>query len=1349
MLDQSLFANTLLPEQDARIFLNLWSLSPYLSPKHLANILTALDVLGPNGEKSWNKEQVAAVCDAYSFSSANQGKKLDSTLQHELAQEASCDEKLISVLFDCLKKIDPNMAIEKEWLYLSFYCDITTAYSATIPDNIYEVASTHFAQAVIEPGFILHEPSQIQGVLCSQCCFDFLYSNIIWASAESIFTFLEEYDPGKEISSESLNFESKDAKSIFYYYGLIRPLQGKDYHCPGIGMVDTRTRTMLEGNNLMILGKYQEAINLFDPVAREWSKKTGVTINCFYPDALGISSYISRFFTERGAQDYLIDLEYIIHNTYFNDEDLGYSALKDLYINKFYSKNIINETGYTLEDLDEVHASLLTRMLVFCACLKATKPMYVQEACAFRDKYAKVAPIVSLIVNDVLKEMDLGVEDLPQLPYGSWLSMVHGIAQWEKQLASLAQCIMGNNQQEDEKQRRLVWMFDPKLFTVQPYTQTLSAKGKWSSGQKMALKRLYDQDVTWITEQDRSMIRAYENFYSYYSFDLRFKPLEGFSRLVGHPYLFNERTREHITLEKRPVEVEIKEENDTCSITLNTRPFLNQDYTLKEVEPNRWVLYVFDRKIHAIDNVLGDKGMELPTEQLPQFLNMVQDLKELEINMQTNTPVLQANSTPVVQLWQQGNAFQAAVRVRPSGSIEGTAFLPGEGSVDVLQVVNGRTASFHRDFDQEIKAAQKLLTTCPTLTSVDQHWDWLGDDIDHFFELITELKELGESCTVEWPEGEKFKLLGTISRSQISIHTQRSGDWFSLSGDVEINELKVLELTELIERSQGKGRFVQLKNGEFLALSDEVKRSLERLRLLTSRKKGKERSVHPLAGPLLEDVMADMRHDSDIEWHKTIKTMQAAFAIKPEVPATLQAELRPYQMSGFVWLCRLSEWGVGGCLADDMGLGKTIQSIAVMLREATKGPCLIVAPTSVCPNWEEEINRFAPTLQVVRLREASTRQSLVDAMRSGMVRIVGYGLLAREKEVLTSKQWQMVVFDEAQALKNNTTKRSRTAAAIPAHFHVALTGTPIENHLEDLWSVFDIINPGLLGTVNDFHRRFCGAEEGGAAAQALKMLIRPFILRRLKSQVLDDLPELTEQTLLIEPTEKEAAFYETLRRMAVERVDEGPQSSGQRRFNILTWLTKLRRACCHATLADPSAGQFVEPISSKLARFLELLEEAKSGGHRLLVFSQFTGHLALVRKVLDERNIFYQYLDGQTPEERRRESVAAFQRGEGDLFLISLKAGGQGLNLTAADYVVHLDPWWNPAVEDQATDRAHRIGQKNPVTVYRLVMAHTVEEKILKLHAQKRDLAADFLEGNDEVAAKTALSEEELLALLS
>ncbi|MBQ7585133.1 MAG: DEAD/DEAH box helicase [Desulfovibrionaceae bacterium] len=929
------------------------------------------------------------------------------------------------------------------------------------------------------------------------------------------------------------------------------------------------------------------------------------------------------------------------------------------------------------------------------------------------------------------------------------MDLAKGFSRWEWKLNSLAQALLPN-QANSEKQHRLVWIVDPDSAYVSPLLQVQSAKGKWSSGQKFAIKRLNDRDLNYLTDQDREMFNAYELPYpGYYSNDYTLNRVRAFKTLVDHPLLFLEGSREHIRLEILPVEIAIKEVDNNCDISLGVGLNSNRNVALKLIKEGVYGVYIFERKAQVIRSILGSDGLQLPTNKLPKFLEMIQDVKEVSVNMETTTAQMEGDTLPIVQLWQQGNAFQAAVRVKPSGTANGTAFVPGDGSESVLQIENNKPVIFHRDFYKESTQAQELLTLCPTLTMIDTNWDWYSNSITDFFQLISELKDHTDKCRLEWPAGEKFKLVGKISRAQLSIRTNKSGDWFSLSGEAQINEEKVIELTELLERSTGSSsRFMQLKNGEFLALSDDVKRSLDRINLLSSKRKGNERTVHPLAGPMIDDLMQDLNHESDISWNEMVAKMHKAFELKPEVPANLKAELRPYQKEGYVWLCRLSEWGVGGCLADDMGLGKTIQSIAVMLREAQKGPCLIVAPTSVCPNWEEELHRFAPSLQVVRLKEAEDRKKMVQKMEKGMVLITGYGLLPRERDILAKHKWQMVVFDEAQALKNSATKRSRAASSIQAHFSLALTGTPIENRLEDLWSVFDIINPGLLGNLNEFHRRFSGAESGGSAAQALKMLIRPFILRRLKGQVLDDLPELTEQTIIIEPTEREAAFYESLRRRALEHVDDGPQAKGQKRFNILTELTRLRRACCHASLADPNVGTLVEPVSSKLKRFLELLDEARSGGHRLLVFSQFTGHLALVREELDKLGIKYQYLDGSTPEEKRKENVAAFQRGEGDLFLISLKAGGQGLNLTAADYVVHLDPWWNPAVEDQATDRAHRIGQKNTVTVYRLVMAHTVEEKILKLHSQKRDLAADFLEGHEEAVTQATLSEEELLALL-
>ena len=333
----------------------------------------------------------------------------------------------------------------------------------------------------------------------------------------------------------------------------------------------------------------------------------------------------------------------------------------------------------------------------------------------------------------------------------------------------------------------------------------------------------------------------------------------------------------------------------------------------------------------------------------------------------------------------------------------------------------------------------------------------------------------------------------------------------------------------------------------------------------------------------------------------------------------------------------------------------------------------------------------------------------------------------------------MIVLDEAQAIKNTTTKRFQAAIRLKGAFKLALTGTPIENHGEEIWSLFRFIAPGLLGSLESFRKRFL---EDLSKKASLKSLINMFILRRTKSVVLQELPSRTDQTLLIDMEPEEFAFYEALRRDALKKVLHFDNTNiGQRKIHILAEMTKLRQACCHPQLAQKD----ISLPSSKLKAFSHLVDDLLENNHQALVFSQYVSYLTLVRKTLDNKNIPYQYLDGSTPAEMRKKQVQAFQEGQSPLFLLSLKAGGSGLNLTAADYVIHLDPWWNPAVEDQASDRAHRLGQTRPVTIYRLIMKNTIEERILELHKSKRDLAEELLEGTH---VTTKLSEEDLLRLM-
>jgi SNF2 family DNA or RNA helicase len=430
-----------------------------------------------------------------------------------------------------------------------------------------------------------------------------------------------------------------------------------------------------------------------------------------------------------------------------------------------------------------------------------------------------------------------------------------------------------------------------------------------------------------------------------------------------------------------------------------------------------------------------------------------------------------------------------------------------------------------------------------------------------------------------------------------------------------------------------------------------------------------------------------------------------------------------------------------------MGLGKTLQALALILSRAPKGPALVIAPTSVCLNWVSEAARFAPTLNVKLFGAGDRAETLANAGAFDLV-IASYGLLQMEAERFANVHWHTIVLDEAQAIKNGATKRSQAVMALRGDFRMVATGTPLENHLGELWNLFRFINPGLLGSIEQFNLRFAGPIEKQqdhraevAARNRLRRLIGPFILRRTKTQVLTELPSRTEITLEVDLSKEEAALYESLRREALDNLAQVEGPAEKKSIQILAEIMKLRRACCNPNLVAPG----LRLQSSKLAAFARLLSGLLENRHKVLVFSQFVDHLGLIRDHLDALGVSYQYLDGATPMAVRKQRVDAFQAGEGDVFLISLKAGGVGINLTAADYVIHMDPWWNPAVEDQASDRAHRMGQLRPVTIYRLVARHTIEEGIVDLHQHKRDLADSLLDGSDTSARMSAA---DMLAML-
>jgi superfamily II DNA or RNA helicase len=466
-----------------------------------------------------------------------------------------------------------------------------------------------------------------------------------------------------------------------------------------------------------------------------------------------------------------------------------------------------------------------------------------------------------------------------------------------------------------------------------------------------------------------------------------------------------------------------------------------------------------------------------------------------------------------------------------------------------------------------------------------------------------------------------------------------------------------------------------------------------------------------------------------------------------DAPPSFNAELRAYQRDGLSWLQFLSEYNIGGILADDMGLGKTVQGLAHILLEKTsgrmEGPFLVICPTSVLPNWISEARKFAPDLKVLALHGPERSRSFTEIKNCDAV-ISTYPLLARDADVLLPIKWHGVILDEAQAIKNSKTNLAEVAYKLKANHKICMTGTPIENHLGELWSQFTFLMPGMLGTKSAFTSQFRTPIEKYNDVFLQKLLssrLAPFILRRTKSAVAAELPEKTTIIQRVELEGRQRDLYETVR-LAMQKAvrDEiSAKGIGRSTIMILDALLKLRQVCCDPRLLKIPSAQKVEK-SAKLTALMEMLPELIEEGRRVILFSQFTSMLDLIRVELDKRKIEYVELRGDTRD--RKTPVMAFQEGQVPLFLISLKAGGTGLNLTAADTVIHYDPWWNPAVEDQATDRAHRIGQTKNVFVYKLIAEGTLEERMLQLQERKRGLANALFDA--EKSASIQFTEDDL-----
>jgi superfamily II DNA or RNA helicase len=645
----------------------------------------------------------------------------------------------------------------------------------------------------------------------------------------------------------------------------------------------------------------------------------------------------------------------------------------------------------------------------------------------------------------------------------------------------------------------------------------------------------------------------------------------------------------------------------------------------------------------------------------------------------------------------------------------GALFTPGEGA-SVAATFDGAHRTFTRRNLEAERHAAAVFAGALGLHEVPETFTWALEPSDASLAVLRALQQSG--LTVEW-KAPQPRFSNEAGLDALSLAVTRQKDWFGLEGSVEIEGGRVL-LAELLEAARHRRRFIKVGENDYATLSEKLLETLTPLALLGADGKTPQLTVGAL--PLVAELESQVKSfEAAAEWRRLMERLADATEREYEVPKTLSTELRDYQREGFAWMCRLSEWCSGAVLADDMGLGKTLQALALLTKRAPEGPALVVAPSSVLHTWKTEAARHAPKLNVALFTE---RERSLERLPKGSVTVVSWTMFARDAEAFARQHFATVVFDEAHAMKNASTQRAKAAHQLEAAFKLALSGTPIENHVGELWSLFRGVMPLLLGSQESFDSKFGKGHK--ETTKHLATLIKPFILRRTKAAVAKELPPRTDIELLVPLSDEERALYDDVRLTAIAEL--GDLTADGKRFEVLAALTRLRLAACHPKLID----QAWKGPTSKLERLLELLGQLRESKHKVLVFSQFTQHLGLVRQALEKARIAYSYLDGQVPPAERQRRVEAFQRDEGgDVFLISLKAGGTGLTLTAADYVVHLDPWWNPAVEDQASDRAHRIGQTKPVTVYRLIAEATVEQQILSLHKDKRELADALLEGTD------------------
>lgn len=1066
--------------------------------------------------------------------------------------------------------------------------------------------------------------------------------------------------------------------------------------------------------------------------------KTALKLNNLY--SFGKNVFMSVVY------NYYLMLSYKLADTDTARTKVNQLLKKDILVNDdsfpvYVIGNYVNTTGevplaYYFGRLSESYKNTISYGYWAYLIIHYFKLADVDESVEERFK-SSFPPGIAMFRHELSPYLDLSAEEKKALcdKFGGepLLASIRRKEFWQQTLETIEKEISESAMGTEERSTRIGYFLSGRYINLREQKRLKS--GEWGVGKEISESRFCNGDVDCMDDNDRKIMGlcARKGLY-YLTIDDIALYLVGTDKVYlgfRSPYLpvKIDEEKPFIVLEKRSngyvvkSNVELKEMNITA-------PF-----QVKKMDETHYVVIPLSLKEQRFYQRLlkvGTFPLEA-AEQLKAFLPKVASVVEVHSDLLeggSSLDEIDGIATPILQVIPRKDAlFDVTIRVCP---LEGgkNRYVPGQGEVTVYDEKDGKRYQVKRKLRKEKGLYMPLLNM---MEDVMDNGIEEGACIMHAEQLLETLMFItahSGDYIVEWPEGGRINLVNVLNAKAWNISLRDRSGWFEVEGEVNVGENTMLTIEQMLSllRDSHYSRFIRLNDTDYIAISESIRKQLSQLDAMGTSVRNKLKISHFQVGQLAKVI-----HGSELDIHtgrgydSLMKRIEEAAKLEPQVPTTLQATLRDYQVEGFQWMVRLDAWGAGACLADDMGLGKTIQTIAFLLYKAEQGASLIVAPVSVIPNWQKELKRFAPTLNVYTLNEESDRKEAVQRVGAYDVMLTSYGLLTNEEEALVDKKWNIICLDEAHIIKNRETKTSAVAMKLVSGSRLILTGTPIQNYLGELWNLFQFINPGLLGSYDQFNTKFIVPIEQAHnkdCQQLIKRIVQPFMLRRTKAEVVEELPDKTEIMRPVKLSEAEMAAYEVMRSKAEEAVGK----AGQVNINTLSEITRLRQAACDMVLVEKKWTEG----SSKIAAFLELTEEIVEGGNRVLVFSQFTSFLALVEEALKKHpKLKYIMLDGSTPVKKREQYVSDFQKGKYPIFLISLKAGGLGLNLTGANYVIHLDPWWNPAIEQQATDRAYRIGQQQKVTVYHLIAEHTIEEKILRLHQTKRDLADSLLEGTN------------------